>query len=218
MTKEAALSWLLEHGSVPTAVLKPVATKLGISTNYLGAALFAGQVVYENQETIVTYANKGGITVGQFLYERSRERYGEDHPLTRHLKGDVDAITEAFEGTEEEARTFAAFYRRYRAVDRRHRLTDEVDLDAFESLAENVSDVRGTMPGLWETTSGLRETTSGLRGATSDLRETVPDLRETTSDLRGTMPDVRETVPGIRRDARDTDSEESVDIPVTEPE
>ena len=211
MTKEAALSWLLEHGSVPTAVLKPVATKLGISTNYLGAALFAGQVVYENQETIVTYANKGGITVGQFLYERSRERYGEDHPLTRHLKGNVDAITEAFEGTEEEARTFAAFYRRYRAVDRRHRLTDEVDLDAFESLAETVPDVRGTVPGLQETTSGLRETTSGLR-------ETVPDLRKTTSDLRGTMPDVRETVPGIREDARDADSEEAVEIPVTEPE
>lgn len=131
-------SWLLKRNDVPLSVVKPVASRLGVSTNYLAAALFAGQLVYENQETVVTYASKGGVTVGEFLHERSRQRYGEDHPLTEYLGENVDAITEAFEGTEAEARTFAEFYRQYRAVDRDHRLRDEVGLDVFERFADRL--------------------------------------------------------------------------------
>lgn len=146
MTKEAVASWLMEHSSVPNTVLKPLATKLGLSANHLGAALFAGQIVYENQDTVVTYASKGGVTVGEFLHERARQRYGEDHPLTRSLGENVDAITEAFEGTEEEAQTFAEFYRRYRAVDREYRLTGKFDLGAFEKITDAIPG-RESIPG-----------------------------------------------------------------------
>ena len=166
MTKEAVAAWLMEHSSVPQTVLKPLATRVGVPANYLGAALFAGQLVYENQETIVTYAGKGGVTVGEFLHERSRKRYGEDHPLTRYLGENVDAITEAFEGTEEEARTFAAFYRQYRAADREHRLTGTFDLDALTS-------VRDRMPG--------RDSLPHLRGGDAD-DEDVTEIPVTTPE------------------------------------
>lgn len=141
MPSEQVASWLMEHSSVPQTVLKPVALRLGVSTNHLGAALFAGQLVYENQDVIVEYANKGGITVGEFLHERSRKRYGESHPLTRHLRANLDAITEAFEGTEEEALTFAEFYRQYSAVDREYRLTGEIDLPVPRSIRDAMPDL-----------------------------------------------------------------------------
>ncbi|WP_135851039.1 hypothetical protein [Halorussus salinus] len=129
MTTHHLASWLLKHSDVPVTVLKPVATRLGVSTNYLGAALFAGQLVYENQETIVKYADRGGVRVGGFLHRRAVERYGEDHALTQHLGENVAALDEAFEGTEEEAVTFAEFYRRLRAVDRdAPRLTPPAEL------------------------------------------------------------------------------------------
>src|SRR6056297_1786604 len=122
-------SWLVKHSDIPLTVVKPVATKLGISTNYLGAALFAGQIVYENQGTIVKYADRGGVRVGGFLHRSAVERYGEEHALTQHLGENVAALDEAFEGTEEEAVTFAEFYRRLRAVDRdAPRLTPPAEL------------------------------------------------------------------------------------------
>jgi len=129
MTTHHLASWLLKHSDVPLTVVKPVATRLGVSTNYLGAALFAGQLVYENQETIVKYADRGGVRVGGYLHRRAVERYGEDHALTQHLGENVAALDEAFEGTEEEAVTFAEFYRRLRAVDRdAPRLTPPAEL------------------------------------------------------------------------------------------
>ncbi|NEU57131.1 hypothetical protein [Halorussus sp. MSC15.2] len=140
MTTHHIASWLMEHSSVPKTVLKPVATKLGVSTNYVGAALFAGQIVYENQDTVVTYTGKGSVTVGQFLHEQSRRRYGDDHPLTEYLGENVDAVTEAFEGTEEEARSFAEFYRRFRAVDRDYRLRDGIDVGVPESVTDRMPD------------------------------------------------------------------------------
>ncbi|NHN58955.1 MULTISPECIES: hypothetical protein [Halorussus] len=194
MTKEALASWLLKQSDVPLTVLKPVATRLGISTNYVGAALFAGQIAYENQDTIVKYTSKGGVTVGEFLYERSRDRYGPDHPLTQHLGENVEAITEAFAGTEEEARTFAEFYRRYRAVDRRHRLRDEVDASALSSVADRLPG-RDDVPG--------------------------PDDLPDRTDLPGadSLPDAG-ALSGLRGDGDDPDDadpEDVVDIPVTGP-
>ena len=190
MTTEHVAAWLLKQSDIPKKALKPLATRLGLPANHVGAALFAGQIVYENQDTIVEYASKGGVTVGEFLHERARDRYGEDHPLTRHLGENVEAISEAFEGTEEEARTFAEFYRQYREVDREHRLRDGIDLDVPESLRERLPDRdsipdRNAIPG--------RDSMPG--------RDAIPG-KEALSNLRG--------------DSDADDAEEVVDIPVTD--
>ncbi|WP_435177954.1 hypothetical protein [Halorussus sp. AFM4] len=206
MTKEALASWLLKQSDVPLTVLKPVATRLGISTNYVGAALFAGQIVYENQDTIVEYTSRGGVTVGEFLRERARERYGPDHPLTRYLGENVEAITEAFEGTEAEARTFAEFYRQYRAVDRDHRLRDEVDADALAAVADR-------LPAREDLADRVRlPDRESLPG-----RDSLPGRGDLPGrdDLPGAddLPDA-DAVPGVERDGDDADRDEVVDIPV----
>lgn len=180
-------SWLLKHSDVPLTVLKPVATRLGVSTNHLGAALFAGQIVYENQDTIVEYANRGGVTVGSFLHERAAERYGEDHALTEYLGENVAALNEAFDGTEEEAATFAEFYRQFRAVDRdTPDVAGEIDLPSAE------------------TGVGIPGTERRLELPGSDDLPDRPEFR---------IPDaVREAVP----ERPDSDPENAVDIPVSE--
>jgi hypothetical protein len=159
MTAQALAKWIAEHSNVPQKALKPLATRLGVPSNYVGAALFAGQVVYENQEAIVTYAGKGGVTVGEFLHARSRERYGPDHPLTEHFRENTAAISEAFEGTEAEARTVAEFYRQYRKVDREHRFTDAVN--SGQRFAD-ASD-RGVLGAVSDAMPG-RDAISNLRG------------------------------------------------------
>jgi len=148
-------SWLLKHSDVPLAVLKPVATKLGVSTNHLGAALFAGQLVYENQGTIVEYADRGGVTVGEFLRDKSADRYGDDHPLTEYFGANAEALAEAFEGTEEEVTTFAEFYRRLRAVDR-----DAPDLaptGLLSGVSGGLEGVKGAMPDPRDAVSGAAD-------------------------------------------------------------
>ncbi|WP_115863355.1 hypothetical protein [Halorussus litoreus] len=149
MTPQTLAAWLAKHSNAPKTALKPIATRLGVPTNYLGAALFAGQLVYENQDRIVEYTSKGTVSMGEFLHAQARQRYGEDHPLTKHLGENVDAISEAFEGTEAEARTFAEFYRQYSTVEREHRLRDQVDREAVgrgvESLADRLPG-RDTIP------------------------------------------------------------------------
>lgn len=183
MTKEALASWVLEHSSVPQTVLKPLATRLGVPLNHVGAALFAGQLVYENQDAIVEYGTKGGVAVGEFLRQRAGQRYGEDHPLTQYLGENVDAITEAFEGTEAEARTFAEFYRRYRSVDRERRLSDGVDFDVRERLPE----VPDAVPG----------------------RDAIPDFdpKESITDLGGT-----DAIPEFSSTDRLPDLDEATDV------
>ncbi|WP_276301183.1 hypothetical protein [Halorussus lipolyticus] len=182
-------SWLVKHSDIPLTVVKPVATKLGISTNYLGAALFAGQIVYENQGTIVKYANTGGAAIGGFLHDRAAEKYGEDHSLTQYLGENVEALNEAFEGTEEEAINFAEAYRQFRSVDRdTPDVADEIDLPSAESGVG----IPGTEKRLY------------LPG-TDDLPD-KPEVR---------IPDaVREAVP----ERPDSDPENAVDIPVSESE
>ncbi|MFC7080319.1 hypothetical protein [Halorussus caseinilyticus] len=157
MTVHHTASWLVKHSDVPLAVLKPVATKLGVSTNHLGAALFAGQLVYENQGTIVEYADRGGVTVGEFLRDKSAERYGDDHPLTDYLGENVAALDEAFDGSEEEATTFAEFYRRFRAVDR-----DTPDLAPTGLL------------------TGVSGAVEGAKGAMPDPRDALSDATDDT--------------------------------------
>ncbi|WP_135826275.1 hypothetical protein [Halorussus ruber] len=198
-------SWLVKHSDIPLTVVKPVATKLGISTNYLGAALFAGQIVYENQGTIVKYANTGGVAVGGFLHDRAAEKYGEEHALTEYLGENVAALNEAFEGTEEEAITFAEFYRQFRTVER-----DTPD------VAEEIE-----MPDAPEV---------GLPDATppdAHLPDSAPDFAlPKASDLADAGPElgiseaVREAVPDRpgsgSEDDSEPDPEDAVQIPVSE--
>jgi hypothetical protein len=202
MPTQHIASWLLEHSDVPLTVIKPVATKLGISTNHLGAALFAGQIVYENQDTIVEYANRGGLTVGRFLHERAAERYGEDHALTTYLGENVEALNEAFEGTEEEATTFAEFYRRFRQVDR-DTPTVAPGEGLLDTARESVGESRDAMRGAKESVKDAADPVSGAKDAVRDAKSAVSDARGAVGDARGSIPDVR------------TDSEsEAVEIPV----
>jgi hypothetical protein len=207
MPTQQIASWLLKHSDVPLTVIKPVATRLGISTNHLGAALFAGQIVYENQDTIVEYANRGGLTVGRFLHERAAERYGEDHALTRYLGENVEALNEAFEGTEEEAVTFAEFYRQFRQADR-----DTPSLGPGEGLLdtakESVSETKDAMTGAKASVRDAADPVADAKDAVRDARSAVSDVGDAVSDARGAVSDAR----GSRR----SDSEsEVVEIPVT---
>ncbi|WP_137286787.1 hypothetical protein [Halorussus salinisoli] len=194
MTTHHIASWLSKQSDVPLTVLKPVATKIGVSTNHLGAALFAGQLVYENQETIVKYADRGGVHAGQFLHNKSSERYGDDHPLTEYLGENVEALDEAFEGSEEEATTFAEFYRRLRAVDR-----DTPDL----------ADQSGFL-------TGIRGTMTDARGAVTDAKGAVTDVRGAVAKAKGTVAETKDAVPTptLGSDADATEESEAVEIPV----
>jgi hypothetical protein len=173
MTKAHIAKLLLERSDVPLKVVKPVATRLGISTNYVGAALFAGQIVYENQEAIVKYADKSGVTVGEFLRARAESRYGPDHPLTEHLRENVDALNEAFEGSEQEALTFAEFYRRLRTVE--WNTPDTPD----------APDPRGVL-------TGARDAVTGAKDAVGGAADSVPDPRDAIGDSSGTTGAVAE--------------------------
>ncbi|UPW00048.1 hypothetical protein M0R88_16230 [Halorussus gelatinilyticus] len=181
MTTHHLASWLVKHSDIPLTVVKPVATKLGVSTNYLGAALFAGQIVYENQGAIVKYADRGGVKVGEFLHRRAVERYGEDHALTRHLGENVAALDEAFEGSEEEAVTFAEFYRQLRTIDRdtpslapaaRLPNTDLPDANLPEDALPDVDLSDKRLPDV-----DLSGVVGGATGAVADQRDRLADLR-----------------------------------------
>jgi methyl-accepting chemotaxis protein len=202
MPTQQIASWLVKHSDVPLTVIKPVATKLGVSTNHLGAALFAGQIVYENQDTIVEYANRGGLTIGRFLHEQAAERYGEDHALTASLGENVEALNEAFEGTEEEAATFAGFYRQLRQVDR-----DTPDLAPGEGLLdtakESANETRDAM-------NGAKESVRDAADPVGDAKDAVRDARNAVSDARGAVGDAR----GSIRDVRSDSESEAVEIPV----
>lgn len=223
MTTHHLASWLVKHSDIPLTVVKPVASKLGVSTNYLGAALFAGQIVYENQGTIVKYADRGGVRVGEFLHGRAVERYGEEHPLSQHLGENVAALDEAFEGTEEEAVTFAEFYRQLRAVDRdAPRLTppaelldadvpdarlpdatlpdDAVpDVDISEERLPDVDISEERLPDV-----NVSSVVGGAAGVVGGATAAVADQRDRLRDLR---PDFGSD------DATDSESE-AVEIPV----
>jgi hypothetical protein len=168
-------SWLLKHSDVPVAVLKPVATRIGVSTNHLGAALFAGQLIYENQGAIVEYADRGGVRVGRFLHERAVERYGEDDPLTEYLGENVAALDEAFDGSEEEATTFVEFYRQLRRVDRE--TPDLSDAEVLAAAKERVSDAGESADGV-----GKRVTDAG--NTVTDASQKVPDPRDVLSGAK----------------------------------
>lgn len=222
MTTHHLASWLVKHSDIPLTVVKPVASKLGVSTNYLGAALFAGQIVYENQGTIVKYADRGGVRVGEFLHGRAVERYGEEHPLSQHLGENVAALDEAFEGTEEEAVTFAEFYRQLRAVDRdAPRLTPPAELldadvpdarlpdatlpdDAVPDVdfsEERLPDVDFSEERLPDVdVSGV---VGGAAGVVGGATAAVADQRDRLRDFR----------PDFGDDATDSESE-AVEIPV----
>jgi hypothetical protein len=210
-------SWLVKHSDIPLTVVKPVATKLGISTNYLGAALFAGQIVYENQGTIVKYANTSGVAIGGFLHEQAAERYGEDHALTEYLGENVAALNEAFEGTEEEAVTFAEFYRQFRTVER-----DTPDVVTEIELPDAPKEVG--LPDATLPDAGLPDSAPdvGLPDSAPDLDlPRAPDLSDAGPEL-GVSEAVREAVPD-RSDSEsgndsEPDPEDAVEIPVSESE
>jgi len=207
MPTQHITSWLLKHSDIPLTVIKPVATRLGISTNHLGAALFAGQIVYENQDTIVEYANRGGLTVGRFLHERAAERYGDDHALTRYLGENVEALSEAFEGTEEEAVTFAEFYRQFRQVDR-----DTPGLGPGEGLLDtakgHVSETKDAMTGAEASLRDAADPVGDAKDAVRDARSAVSDVGDAVSDARGAVSDARGS-------GRSDSESEVVEIPVT---
>jgi uncharacterized protein YjbJ (UPF0337 family) len=214
MPTQHIASWLLEHSDVPLTVIKPVATRLGISTNHLGAALFAGQIIYENQDTIVEYANRGGLTVGRFLHERAAERYGEDHALTVSLGENVEALNEAFEGTEEEAVTFAEFYRQLRQADR-----DTPGLGPGEGLLdtakESVSETKDAMTGAKESVRDAADPVGGAKDAVGDAKDAVRDARSAVSDVGDAVSDARGAVSDARGSRRSDSESEAVEIPVS---
>lgn len=223
MTTHHIASWLLRQSDVPLTVLKPLAVRLGVSTNHLGAALFAGQLVYENQGAIVEYADRGGVRVGRFLHGRAVERYGEDHPLSEYLGENVAALDEAFDGSEEEAVTFAEFYRRLRAVDR-----DAPDRSVSELLAaatnraveDRVPDPRDSAPDPTDAMrnaktaagAGARTAVGGAKGAVTSAKGAVSDATERVGDATDAVGDTGER-PADQRSDSET---EGIEIPVTD--
>ncbi|UPV74001.1 hypothetical protein M0R89_15865 [Halorussus limi] len=240
-------SWLLKHSDVPLTVLKPVATKVGVSTNHLGAALFAGQIIYENQGAIVKYADRGGVRVGQFLHARAVERYGEDHAVTRYLDENVAALDEAFEGSEEEAVTFAEFYRQLRAIDRDTPDLSGEDLlsaakDRADDARKEAADARESAPdgrdlvsdakravggGAKSAATGARDAVDGAKDAMDGARDAVGNVAESAGDSGGVVASATGAVGDRTERLRDlrpgsesaTDSEtDAVEIPVRDEE
>lgn len=206
MTKKHIAKWLLEQSDVPLKVVKPVATRLGISTNYVGAALFAGQIIYENQEAIVKYTDRGGVHVGEFLHARAAVRYGEDHPLTEHLRENTDALDEAFDGSEQEALNFAEFYRRLRVVD--------WNTPDAPGPYEVLSDVRDAMPEVKRPTASANGAMDHAKSAVDGAKGAMTGAKDAVSGAKESVPDVRDAIG----DSSSASAEDAVEIPVTEDE